>query len=564
MTQALSGLSFGRENHEDLSLPRPPKLELLAIGVLLVASGILILLLGHGLNFRHDDWDIIEYRGTGGASTFLTPLNSQPSLVSVAVYRFLFATAGLGHYFWYRLVLVVFDLILGFFLWLLLRRRLPPVLALSMCGTLVLCGAVYENFIFPIQIGQVGSLIGAVIAWAILDRDPGRSGPVILGLALLFAWACSAIGAVILAAVGIEVLLRRAWGYLVAVVVASGCFVLWYLAYGQGSTAGAPHQLSVFLSGIIAYTVAGTFALWPLFHLSHAGLKAGAALILLVAIVLVVVGSRRKWFGSRPGDCAMHASIPRATGLAVAGAGYWALTSVARADLSPYRSRYIHPGAIVIVLLIAEFLAYRAIPRRTQLYGVFICGLVVLSGTAYLIHNANTYRQQSAILSAQLSALQLARADAPANFEPAPAQDRQIRAALLFRAERTFRSSPAEPVTALTRAPEPARLAADEVLIRISLSQSVRVPCGGDASRTAMSEGYRVPAGTDLVLINLSRPAVRVSLRRFASVPTPLPQLLDGDGRLQLLTERDRWATPWRLYFTPRTNVVACMQGPGP
>jgi hypothetical protein len=110
------------------------------ISLVLLSSFALIVATGRGLNFRHDEWDVIQDRFHGGISSFLEPLNEHLSIVPVVIYRVLFHTAGLSHYFWYRLVLVVLDTACGYCIWLLLRRRVPAALALGLTAVNVFCG----------------------------------------------------------------------------------------------------------------------------------------------------------------------------------------------------------------------------------------------------------------------------------------------------------------------------------------------------------------------------------------------------------------------------------------
>ena len=507
-------------------------------------------------------------RYRGGVSSFLEPLNEHLSIVPIAVYRVLVHTAGLSEYVWFRVVLALYDVACGWCVWILARRRVSPSLALGLTAILVFCGAAYENFLFPIQIGQVGSLLGALVAWIMLDGDSrGETAGAIAAVA--FALASSAIGAAVLAGVGLEVLLRRQWSRFAGMVALAVLFGAWYLSYAHGKSFFALSRVAAFLGGIAAYTLTGALGLWPLYHLSHGALKA-AALLLLVGIVgLCVVASRRGWLSS---GSSVHtrprptASAPRVLGLITTLAAYWILASLARTGLTPYRSRYMHPGAIILVLLSAELLRGRRLPARTT--GVLLAGCagIVLLGVPYLVHDATKYREESDVLSAQVGALELARAEAPAGFEPAPASDPQVRAGPLFRAEKALGSSPGDPPARIAAGGSAARAAADQVLLRLSPSLvSFATPeraCPRAQLRPTTTSGTKFNPHRALLVQNESSGPVKIGLARFSPNPIWLPVGLPAGHAARIETEQDTLSLPWRIYSSPEGSIRICYRPP--
>jgi hypothetical protein len=554
-------VSFRRGGPSRLFTPQRRFGEAAAITGLLIGSALVILLAGHGLNFRHDDWEVIQDRYKGGASSFLQPLNEHLSIVPIAIYRLLFHTAGIGSYFWYRLVLVAFDVACGYCIWCLLRRRVAPSLAIGLTAVLVLCGSAYENFIFPIQIGQVGSLLGGLIAWVLLDGD-SRAQTAGITAAVAFSLASSAIGVAVLVGVGIEVLVRRQWALVAGMTGLAVLFAIWYLNYGYGNGFFAPSHVPSFLAGIAAYTLTGTLGLWPLYHLAHGTLMAAGLVLALVIVGLSLMGSRRGWWSGSDGSYsrgALAASAPRIAGLLAMLGVYWGLTSLARAGLTPYRSRYMHPGAIVLVLILAELLRGRRLSYRSTALGLLACAGIVALGVPYLIHNAAKYREESSALSAQVGALDLVGPEAPPDFRPAPESDPQIRAGPLFRAQLALSSSPGYPPARITKQSRSARLAADTVLLRLSarLLSSSASSCASDGQIPLTSQEPLI-AGKPLIVHNTSHVAVRIGLARFSSSPIWLQSSL-APGRSEMVrTESDAYALPWRIYTSPSRRVSVC------
>lgn len=93
--------------------------------------------------------------------------------------------------------------------------------------------------------------------------------------------------------------------------------------------------------------------------------------------------------------------------------------------------------------------------------------MAVLLNLAWMVVWANHLREESVTARAKLAALELARDTAPPSLRPgsefavAPVQ-----AGRYFEAQRRFGGSPALPVALLPAAPESAREAADNVLVR--------------------------------------------------------------------------------------------------
>src|SRR5439155_13023036 len=85
--------------------PEPPADEArssplgwVALGVLLVAGAVVLLHQIRGTTFWFDEWVWVAERHGSGLHSLLEPHNEHFSLVPVAIYKLLFATAGLDHY----------------------------------------------------------------------------------------------------------------------------------------------------------------------------------------------------------------------------------------------------------------------------------------------------------------------------------------------------------------------------------------------------------------------------------------------------------------------------------
>jgi hypothetical protein len=247
--------------------------------------------------------------------------------------------------------------------------------------------------------------------------------------------------------------MRRRWNLLAGMGVLAVLFLSWYAVYGRSSGFTDIAKIPGFLAGLAAYTLTGSLGLWPLYHLSHGALIVAGAILFAVIIVVAIQGTRRGWWSAHN-----DASVSRVAGLLLMLSSYWVLVAVSRSGLTPYRSRYMEPGAIVLVLHAAELLP-RRLPARTVTTLVIGCALIVVMGVPYLVHNASKYRLESETLSAELGTLERAH-NVPPGFQPAPSTDPQIRAALLARAERALSSHVGASAETISRMPRSAQDAA--------------------------------------------------------------------------------------------------------
>ncbi len=159
--------------------------------LLLLAAAAVLLYAGRHLTFFFDEWSWILGRRGGGSGTFLDPYNGHFSLFPIAVYKLLFATVALRHYTPYRVVGVALHLLCCVLLYILVRRRVGPWLALVPTALLLFMGTASQDLLWPFQIGFFSSVAGGLGALALIED--GRSD-VLACLLLVWSIVSSAIG----------------------------------------------------------------------------------------------------------------------------------------------------------------------------------------------------------------------------------------------------------------------------------------------------------------------------------------------------------------------------------
>ena len=115
-----------------------------ALAAAFAAAAAVIVWAGRGLTFQSDDWTFIRTRLDSGVDVYLDPHNEHLSAIPVAVYKLLFATAGLDHHGAYRIVLLAAFLICAALVFAYGRPRVGPVAALLAGVLIVFFGQAWE------------------------------------------------------------------------------------------------------------------------------------------------------------------------------------------------------------------------------------------------------------------------------------------------------------------------------------------------------------------------------------------------------------------------------------
>jgi hypothetical protein len=218
------------------------------------------------------------------------------------------------------------------------------------------------------------------------------------------------------------------------------------------------------------------------------------------------------------------------------------------------------------VLIAAEVLRGWRMPRRyAPLVAAAGAGFVLLN-VPYIVHNAAKYRSDSAVLSAELSAMQLHSGPIAPAFQPDPAVNPQVKAGIYFRAVHALRSSPADSTAALAAAPPSARTAADSVSIGaegrpvrlISSAAAARLCAAPGARRGLGSSGVALARSGRAVVVNRSPEPIHVGARRFGPAPVWTTPVIPARSSAAIRLGRDTVATPWVISTTGSGAAELC------
>lgn len=541
-------------------------------GILSTMAGLYLFLAGRGTTFFFDEWEFLITRNHGfGDEVFRTHVG-HPSLVPVAIYRALFALAGLERYSPYRMTLIGLHILVCTMLFVYARRRVHAIVALSMATMLLFFGSAWNDLIWAFQIGYLGSLAGVLGALLFLDRRD-RWGDLGASVCLLAAVMSSGLGLPGVVAVMVHVVLspgrlRRSWIVVPAIVA----YAIVVLAFSD-----EPSQLKLANLGVVPAFLASA---------STSVLRAGFGGGIVVASVVVVTGialvARRALLDAE--------ARPQLATLAALPLAFWGVTAIARGTESPGASRYLYPGALFLLLLAAET-ARRSPstvpPRWMTVTLVTLTGISVAVNVEPLREGRNFLVPISVKLRAELAALEIARpAGVDPAFRPEPTWAPDIVAGPYFEMIDRL-GSPTYGEATLVRRPPQERYDADRVLVGAGVLRVVPVEAAptppGPAkappidhlySGTLVQDGscfsligpgelfvtVTVPPGG--VTVTAANSSVMVHARRFGDVFVTDPVSTIKEASVRLRPAPDASKAAWHLQLKTTGSLRACTPGP--
>jgi hypothetical protein len=547
--------------------------SLLLLGALAI-SGLIIVVLGSKLTFILDDWTYILYRRDFSADAFLMPANEHLVGGAVATWKLLLEGFGMGSVVPFRIVSTAMLLLGDWFLFVWIRRRLGAWPALIATVPIIFLGAAFEDLLWFASITFLGSLtcgLGMLVALDRRDTIGDRLACAWLVGTMLFSslWVPFAAGA------ALDVVLRRderdwrrrAFVVLVPVVL----YVLWWLGWG--------HEAE---SSISLHNIGET----PLFVLNSFGSAIAALLGLATPVEGTASPAGLDW--GRPlavlaGGLALWRvyslkRVPRSFWVVLAiGLSFWILGGF---DVKPGRvawaSRYQLPGAVFVLLVATELLRGVRLGRRLLAPALVVVAAAVVSNGLFLHEAYKSYLSSTEIVRGNLTAMEIARDTVDPSFyleeEFADTGFDHIDAGSYFSAVDEF-GSPAYTIEELQGSGEPARFAADKVLLnalRVALEPAPlsAAPAAGAKPASPDSTGVAqvpesgcvaVPGGAETPLLSLPRGGVAISagkqpvtdikMRRFASgeFPVDFQASVGPDGAAALPIPVDLSTVPWKM-----------------
>ena len=522
------------------------------------AAAAKIFIVGRGLNFFYDEWSFVLYRRGHGLDTFLEPHNGHLSLIPVVMYKLLFEFVGLEHYGPYRLTVIALHVACAYLLFLLLRRRVGPTLALVSVAPVLFLGTAWQDLLWPFQVGYLASIAGGLAALLAIERGSDR----VASAALAVSLASSGLGVPFAAGVFVALLLahapaRRFW----VVAIPTGAYALWYLVYGES-------QASLSNVPLLPRYVFDSFA-GALGQGTGLGLEKGRLLATLAVVAAVSVAVRRRMW---------RAALPPL----IVVLSFWSLTALSRGQLGePAASRYIYPGVVLLLLVAAGLLT--GVRLAAPLVALIAVGVVLVcaANLRTLDAGAGGLRETGAYVAAELSALELVRGMVLDNFRPDSVRAPQVTAGAYFKAVDDLGSA-SLPVRQLPFQSQGVRAEVDAIIVNAIRGAVVSRRDPVIANTTPIVEGHRLgsigrigscitftprpgfaQASFDVVvpehgvIVRSGRPA-RIFIRRFGDSYRGPAVATIAPGTSTIDPPEDESAMPWRARIMPVVSAVLC------
>lgn len=543
---------------------RGARWALVAYALAVVACSILVMYLGRRLLFFLDEWDWILRRREPSLDGLLEPHVGHLSAIPVAIYQLFLWLFGLTHYGAFRALVLALHLLVGTLVFSYLRRRIDPTLALAGASVLVFYGSGWQDVLWPFQIGFLLSVAAGVAAFMLVPVGTVRAD---LGVSvcLMIGLGSSSLGIPLVAGLASALVLRNQWSRLWVVGAPTAVYGCWYLAYGKPeSRVGGGVELARFVveaAGAVVGSLAGV------------GSAAGQVLLVVVVPLVVIAGLRA--------DRDRRAQL---IGLATVPVVLWILLGISRSGLQPPNaSRYLYPGAVFVLLLMAECV-------RPVHFSKLARAAVVVVAVWAVVWNVGEFRSGRDVLleASNLARIDLGATDAgirrvPGWYDPAA---RIPEVMLLYASAFEDLGSPVASVRQLAHGTAAERQRADAFLIRsVGLRASAPTEPGGRTPTAVQGPAHErhgpclvfagsgrsleaelEPESRGLLIESLDQP-VDVRVRNFADGydPGQPPWSVVPGSRGRTVVLPKVAGRPWKLHIRTDGAVRVCgTAGRGP
>jgi hypothetical protein len=541
---------------------------LLLLGVALAAAAALLLFLTREMTFLQDTWEFLMNRRGVSVDSYLAPHNEHIVVIPVAIEQLILRLFGMTSALPEFILLTLAALGTACLLFVYVKRRLGPWLALFAAVLLLFLGPAWEALLWPFEIGFVGSVFFGLAMLLALERED-RKGDVAACAFLVLCFGFSSLGIPFAVAAAVEVFQKRRGrglgrAYVFAIPIA--LYALWYLGWGHDAETHMSLRNVLasprFVAESLAVAVGSVFGLGTSPFGGSTDPVWGRAI--LVALVVVFAFRQIRKPGLSPGFWP----------IAAAAATNWFLTAFNQMPgRDPSTSRYQYIGGVLVLLLLANLLQGVRFGKRALIVGACVTVAAVATNTVVLRDGRDVLMQQSVLTRADLAAIEIAKRTVDPSFSlssdvAGTTTLVDVQVAKYLPAVREY-GSPAYSPAELVAAPEAGRRQADVVLARaLPISTVTNLdaysPNGGGENCIDLAAGGaakpEVPVSAGLTRIELAPgPHAGFALRRFAVAEHPVTTEGAPGGSVTLLRiPRDTSRRLWQLQVDAAQSARVC------
>lgn len=539
------------------------------LGFALAGSVALLLYLTRELTFLQDTWEFLMNRRDLTADALLEPHNEHIVLIPVVIEQLLLRAFGMTTARPEFVLLAITLAATALLLFIYVRRRVGPWLALFAALLLLFLGPAWEVLLWPFELTFVGSVLFGIAMLLALDRGD-RNGDIAACAFLLLSFGFSSVAIPFAAAAVFDLFQKRrnrGFGRAYVVAIPLALYAVWYLGWGSDAETHVSLRNMLasprFVFESVAVAVGSVFGLGTSPFGGSTDPVWGRAL--LVALVVVFAYRQVRKPGVFPGFWPV----------AAAAAANWFLTAFNQMPgRDPTSSRYQYMGGVLVLLLLANLLQGVHFGRRALAAGGVLTVAAVAINLVVLRDGRDALVQQSVLTQANLAAIEIAQRTVDPEFSLTPEAAGtttliDVQAAKYLPAVAEY-GSPAYTPVELSDAPDYARRQADIVLseaLPLSMVTQLgaydpRAPGENCVSRTRehSSPTSEVRLSPGLTRIELAPgPNADLSLRRFATGEYPVAiGSAPGDSVTVLRVPRDTASRPWYLHVEASQRARVC------
>jgi len=540
----------------------------IVLGFAAAFAALLILVEGRSTTFFNDEVAIFQRLGEGiDLGSILEPHNGHLVLPAHLVYAGIFSWIG-PSYIALRVIGALVVVACGVLFFLLAKRRIGSMAALVPTIILLLLGSAWEAILWPLTMLTFGLAVAFGLgALAALDREDARGDVAACALTALAVISHSA-GLAFLVGVAVAVIIggrlrQRAWVFAVPLAIYAAWWV-WALRFDEGlAHAGNLLIVPVFIANSLAAVSAAVTGL---------GLDMGGGAVSLtvtpswgyvIAPIAVVALAFRLSRGRIP----LFVWVALAVLLV-----FWLELALGFAPegRTPEESRYLFPGAVLVLLVAAAAMEGVRLSRPVVIAILAVAGLGVITNIKELDNAGQYFRDYAPRARTALGTIEVARGSVSADYRPeaepslaasVPAH-LPVQAGPYLEAVDRFGSYAFSGAELLQQDTE-LRESADRVLgdaERLALRPAAVPPSGWGCDEVAAGASRELISPSEVIL--QADQATEVRLGRFAAgYPVNLGELTPGEPAA-LSIPRDAESRPWRMAIDGGGTTRVCVSSP--
>lgn len=547
---------------------RSPRAPQIVFGAALFVMAIVLIVAQWRVTFFQDTFAFLLDRQPWTLHSIVFPHNEHFVAIPVLITKVLLAIFGMSSNVPEQIVMGITVLAAAILLFVWLRRRLDPWLAVIGATLFLFLGSAWPTILWPFENEFTLPVVFGMAGLLYLERDDSK-GDKRACVMFVLATVSGSLGVCFIAAAFVDFLLKgkeRGWRRLYVFAAPLLVYLVWYAGWGHT----AEHHITI--QNILhspQYLLEGfASSLDSLAGLSTItadvpGQNDWGRPLVIGAIGLLAFAQWR-----RPGFSRTFWVV---SALAVS---YWLLAAF---DFIPGReasaARYVYAGALFTLSMIAEVLRSWPFSRTALWVAAGVAVLAIGPNLAQMKEGSSWLREQSVFTRTDIGALEIARDSVSPEYallsveSTGTASLGLVNAGLWFEAVDkwgTFADTPAQ----IEAEPEGAREKADLILAEALPIKSTVEPGGlapaapsGTACTTLPggSTGKQVELKPGRITVEIAAGAPpTVAMRRFATENFPVFLAAQAGATTAIEIPKDRASQPWYLHVEAAQEARVC------